>query len=257
MAALGTLITGTPLEWPARWVAHRFLGVGNPEWLRRGRRDEAAMAEIIRTTLSADDSAVDVGANKGEILDWITAAAPNGQHHAVEPLPVLAENLRRKFPQVTVHECAVADSEGAATFFHVVGQHGWSGLRKQHVAGSTETEEIPVRLARLADLLGPAPVRLIKIDVEGAELGAIRGAAPVLDAHRPVLILEHAIIHAELFDVTPGQVWDLLNGHGYGVAPVADRSNDLDRTAFVRVCESSHRSSYDRNATTNWVAQPR
>lgn len=44
-------------------------------------------AEIMRRTLAADASCVDVGCNVGAILAEILRVAPHGHHYAFEPLP--------------------------------------------------------------------------------------------------------------------------------------------------------------------------
>jgi FkbM family methyltransferase len=226
-------------------------------WRSRIRRDTTAMREIITRELGPRDAAVDVGAHAGEITAWMVAAAPGGAHLAVEPLPAFAEHLREQFPDVAVHECALSDEDGTATFFNVVGAPAWSGLHRQDPVADKATEEIGVAIRRLDDLVGEHPVRLVKIDVEGAELGVLTGGRTTIDRDRPVLLLEHARVHAAPFGTVPSDVWTTLDELEYSVAPVADESQVLDRTGFVALCEVSHASGYDRHAVTNWIARPR
>jgi hypothetical protein len=70
---------------------------------------------------------------------------------------------------------------------------------------------IEVKLERLDDALpdGYVPA-LIKIDVEGAELQVMQGAAETLARHRPFVVFEHGVGGADLYDTGPGQVFDLL-----------------------------------------------
>jgi FkbM family methyltransferase len=226
-------------------------------WRSRIRRDTSAMHGIITRELGPSDAAVDVGAHAGEITAWFVETAPDGAHVAVEPLPEFAEHLREHFPDVVVHECALADEDGTATFFNVVGSPAWSGLHRQDPVAGKQTVEIDVAIRRLDDLVGGQPVRLVKIDVEGAELGVLAGGRTTIERDRPVLLFEHARVHASSFGTAPCDVWRLLDELDYTVAPVASDSQVLDRTGFVALCEVSHASGYDRHAVTNWVARPR
>jgi FkbM family methyltransferase len=153
-------------------------------WRSRIRRDTSAMHAFVSRELGRRDAAVDVGAHAGEITTWFVENAPDGAHVAVEPLPDFAEHLRSEVPEVTVHECALSDQDGTATFFNVVGSPAWSGLHRQDPVVGKDTVEIDVAIRRLDDLVGEQPVRLVEIDVEGpsaasSPAGARRSSATV------------------------------------------------------------------------------
>ena len=226
------------------------------EWRLRIKRDTKAMRDIVYRELHDDDSGVDVGAHAGEFTEWFLDAAPAGVHLAIEPLPQFARHLRETFPSVVVHECALADATGRETFLDVVGAPAWSGFRQQAPVAGRATTEIEVEIRRLDELVGDHYVTLVKIDVEGAELGVLRGAEGVIERDRPVVLLEHAIVHAEPYGTGPQDVWTFFDERGYGVAAVADEARTLDLAAFVGLCEGSHASNYDRRAATNWAARP-
>jgi FkbM family methyltransferase len=74
---------------------------------------------------------------------------------------------------------------------------------------------------------------VIKIDVQGAELDALRGAAGILEGHHPALLLE---IHPSLigsFGATVANVYDFLRQHGYRVRRFADHRSE--RTGLIDV----------------------
>jgi FkbM family methyltransferase len=56
----------------------------------------------------------------------MVALAPEGHLFAFEPIPDLANSLRRCFPQVHVHDCALSDHTGEATFQHVKNDPAYS-----------------------------------------------------------------------------------------------------------------------------------
>jgi FkbM family methyltransferase len=185
--------------------------------VRRVLRDEHAMRVALATALRHDGNAIDVGANQGDTLELILAVAPAGRHIAYEPIPGLAADLVARYPGVDVRNAACSDEAGSAEFTHVVNAPAMSGLRQREdlPAHAGEVERIPVRLDKLDDALPEGYVpSLIKIDVEGAELLVMRGAAETLARHRPFVIFEHGIGGADLYGSKPGEVWDLLDGAG-------------------------------------------
>jgi FkbM family methyltransferase len=180
---------------------------------RRTLRDEHAMRVVLATALRCDGNAIDVGANQGDTLEMILAVAPDGQHIAYEPIPGLAQQLVARYPQVDVRNAACSEEAGEAEFTHVVNAPAMSGLRERQdlPAHATDVERFAVRLDKLDDALPEGYVpSLVKIDVEGAELLVMRGAAETLARHRPFVIFEHGIGGADLYGSKPGELFDLL-----------------------------------------------
>jgi hypothetical protein len=98
---------------------------------RRELRDDQGLHVVLASVLRADSSAVDVGANEGNVLRAIVALAPHGHHVAFEPIPELYDDLVARFPNVEVHRAAVADSTGTAEFIKVPDAPAYSGLRQR------------------------------------------------------------------------------------------------------------------------------
>jgi FkbM family methyltransferase len=184
---------------------------------RRELRDEHALHMVLATVLRTDSSAVDVGANEGAVLEVIVRVAPRGRHVAFEPIPHLHEALVARFPDVDVRRAALSDTAGTAEFTHVPDAPAYSGLlqRDDLPQGAGQVEQVSVRTERLDDVLAdrPAPT-LLKIDVEGAELGVMQGAIETLQRHRPFVLFEHGAGGADLYGTSPTQVFDLLDGAG-------------------------------------------
>jgi FkbM family methyltransferase len=177
--------------------------------------------------LDADANCVDIGANRGSVLEMITARAPRGHHHAFEPLPHRAAELREAFPDVVVHELALTDAPGPVRYTVVEADRvdGYSGITEhlRELPKDWSTHEITVAAARLDDVLPADYVpRFVKIDVEGAELGVLRGAERILRDHRPILFIEHGGRDdtAEFFALVTGLGYAVYDVDGGG--PYAD-----------------------------------
>lgn len=201
-------VRGTRLE-P---LAHELVRLAWPRWRVADERDNRLTLHIMSCVLREDSGCIDVGANCGAFLAHMERLAPQGRHHAFEPLPHLAAELRRRFPRVTVHEAALADGTGEAEFHHVVGDEGYSGLRRRTYARADErVERIRVHTCRLDDVIAETErIDFVKVDVEGAELEVFRGAVRTLRRCRPYVVFEHGRGAADHYGATPEMLHRLL-----------------------------------------------
>jgi FkbM family methyltransferase len=219
--------------------------------VRRNMRDDQHLALLLSFVLRADDNCVDVGGAKGDVLRDLLRLAPNGKHLAFEPLPDHAEMLRREFPGAIIREEALAAEAGTAQFQHVRDRPEYSGLQRRTYPGDVQIEVIDVTVSRLDDViaetLGPdAPIALVKIDVEGAELGVLQGGLETLRSNKPVVVFEHGKGGSDHYGTSPEDIYDLL------VDDVGVRIFDMEgggpysRAEFRRV--------YDAGSFWNFVA---
>lgn len=242
LSTVKRLVAGTPLEGPARHLLALASPVG-----RKNSRDDDALRRLI-FSLPDDCDCVDVGANMGHILDAMVKGCPRGRHIAFEPVPRLADDLRRRFPAVDVRRQAVADVPGQTAFTVVPGRLTRSGISATlDLSVDADVEEIEAEVTTLDDAL-PADYRpaLVKVDVEGGELGVLRGGQRVLGELRPILALEHQYGRTPAPERTLA-IHDLLDGLGYELRTIAGGS--LERQRFADVVAA--------RAEWNFLAYPR
>jgi FkbM family methyltransferase len=171
---------------------------------------------------------VDVGANLG-IYSLI--ARLNGMDAvAVEPEPAHARFLKRNTHIFgNVLDIAMADAAGALPLYYHPGASGATSLApapgyvkgEGSVAVSTFSQA-----ADSGDLGAKDKVRLVKIDVEGFEVEAVRGMAAFLgEGHRPDLWCEVRGTSSKRAPDTCIEVCRILEGYGY----VAYATDDFRR----------------------------
>ena len=245
---LKRIVARTPLANPARRLVHRFNQPTTAA--EKNARYDAETLDVMRRVLKVNSNCVDVGAHCGSVLRQMLELAPNGEHLAFEPLPGFAEHLRTSFPQVRVFEVALSDNAGPTTFQHVVTNPAYSGLRQRNYPSDHEDiRDITVNTDRLDSLVADGyTAALIKIDVEGAELGVLRGAIGVIKRSRPYIVFEHGLGAANHYGTVPGDVYDLLSGQcGLKVSLMRrwlSGEPPLSRAAFIRLYERGREFYY-------------
>jgi len=178
---------------------------------------EAAELALLSRLCRPGSVAFDVGANVGLFsVALAQAVGPTGRVVAIEPYPEsiehLIENLRRNaIDNVVVVPMAVGATTGTGRFIPSLDPALIQVEATAAEAGST------VAIATLDDLwrdLGSPSVSVLKIDVEGSEVGVLRGATALL-ATGPALMVE---THATEYPETVGLLRSL--GYEHQVAPL-------------------------------------
>jgi FkbM family methyltransferase len=160
--------------------------------------------------------------------------------------------LRAKFPDVAVHQVALAETPGQSTFHIDPQKSGFSGL---HQHGDGASAAITVECARLDDLIPEdLGIGFIKIDVEGGELGAFKGMRRVLSEGRPVILFECTRSGLAASGTTAEQVYAFLSDESrydvYMMLAWLEGGAALDLTLFDRAMTYPFRAF-------NFVAVPR
>lgn len=177
---------------------------------------------FVARTLLPGQTYVDVGANVGLLaLRAASVVGPGGSVVAVEAHPRTARFLRGNvamngFGNVAVESCAVGDARGTVWFsdLHSDDQNGVDPARR-----GLEVPVIPL------DELLPASrvphVHLLKVDVEGFELHALRGAGELLRRVDRILI-ESSTGHCARYGYEAREVFDLLREAGFRLRRLGD-----------------------------------
>jgi hypothetical protein len=156
---------------------------------------EIELAPHVRELCTPGSTSFDLGSESG-FYALVFARRGGGRALAVEANPTTSERLRRN----------VAANPGLAPLIEVL-----------NTRVAMETSETTVSLDELAYRTGGFVPDLVKLDVEGFEVKAIRGAERLLSERMPHLIVE---THDEDLDAA---CRELLEEHGYTVEPVEPR----------------------------------
>ena len=134
---------------------------------------------------------VDIGANRGQFALVARRCLPQARIISFEPLPAAAAKFRAVFAgddRVTLHEVAIGPVPGNATI-HISHRDDSSSLlpiTSAQVAlfpGTAEVATAIIRVAPLREFISAAKIEalaLLKVDVQGYELQALRGCEDLL-----------------------------------------------------------------------------
>jgi len=215
----------------------------------RGHYEEAEM-ELMRRTLRQGDIVVDIGAHIGFFTMQMGAlVGPRGCVYAFEPLDANADLLERSIAEnrfgdrVIFQRAAVGavSGSGMLTFPRETLNTGGAYLLRDGTPPLAANLKQSVPVVCLDDTVTERPVRMIKMDVEGAEPQVLRGARRLLREDRPIVLSE---LHPTQLDrasgVTAREFVEEVQQAGYRAhrlagGTVGEPIEDVPREAVVSV----------------------
>lgn len=174
-------------------------GVSYMHQLRR--KAETRDVFIIQKELlnSKANTIFDLGANYGSVTEIYSKIFPDATIYAFEPFPEIFKSLSakaRELKNVKAYDKAVTDTSGKRTFF-VNENPDTNSLYKSQEAGLSSDKQaqnkyvIDVDAISLNDFCANEKIQkidILKMDIQGGELGALKGATNLLEKKQISLI---------------------------------------------------------------------
>jgi FkbM family methyltransferase len=210
---------------------YKHLRYGNPEvaeslWMEHNLHDGATV--------------VDVGANHGIVsLECSLFVGPAGKVHAFEPSPAVRDRLRwhldiNHIQNVSVFGAAVGERCGRARLHIYDRATGWSALSSSRSAADSVIDVDTVSLDQHCRTHAILSLDLLKIDIEGHELFALRGARQLLAEKRIAAVLfEIGGRTCRNAGVEPQELLDELQSAGYAVYSIKADGSPGERVTRV------------------------
>jgi len=179
---------------------------------------EPFVSKLVELLVVEGDTCIDAGANFG----WFTTlmanlAGPSGSVHAFEPVPATFEELQQsvellKDPSsVELNKLALSDAESETSITVFDGQPtGHASLAANGVSGTAVSCKT-IRLDLYLEQRSIDSVQFLKADVEGAELGLLKGAEKLFkQAVPPAIIMEMARGTSSSFGYAPNDLIEFI-----------------------------------------------
>jgi FkbM family methyltransferase len=226
-----------------RSAYQRLLAYSKARDFASGRFREPEL-DLVAALVEAGDTAVDVGANHGM---WTLALSPAvgeaGRVYSFEPVPftfgVLSAVARRaRLANVTLVNKGCSDRVATMAMTVPLQSSGAGDDLQAHLAqrggegDAGESVDVSCEMTTLdSTLAGVAGVSLLKLDIEGAELLALRGAAGLIARERPAIVCEVDAAFLAGFGQEPRDVVEFLGQWGYEAHRYDGEARRLERVA--------------------------
>jgi FkbM family methyltransferase len=198
---------------------------------------EILETRILQTLARTSKVIIDIGANVGYYTVLLAKSQPvDGYLHAFEPFPasydvttrsVLKNNLTNK---VTVSQTGLSDNAGKSVIY-IPATSGTSAASMKVLHPEETNLEFEIVLETLDSYIQKnnlTNVDLIKIDVEGAELFAIRGGWETIRANRPIVFAELLRKWSAGFGYHPNEVIDMFKQESYQCFEVSEHLHAIE-----------------------------
>lgn len=164
---------------------------------------DSHIVETCKPFVSSGSTVIDVGANFGQMsMAWSKMVGETGRVHSFEPSKFVAYYLRKSLElnefcaNVVLHENACWDISGVELkMLEPDGSdHGrfysGMGIQSDERDPRTMTTHI-VKSLSIDDIEYSTPVSLIKVDAQGSDYHALKGAARTIERYHPVVAFEY------------------------------------------------------------------
>lgn len=200
--------------------------------------------------ISDSSIVLDIGANIGEFTLFAAHRAKHGSVFSFEPSSHLFQELKtnvqiNKLKNVSCVQVGLSDRKAKLPLYSLAETDKESSTKNRGKGtvfpsaadSSAETIELET-LDNWARQVGLSKLDIVKIDIEGSELFALRGGAETFCRLRPVIFIEINDVTCRRAGYSPSEIPKLLRSWGYEICgigkngkswPIADETEEFPR----------------------------
>jgi len=209
---------------------------------------EPATSAVISEFVKPGMNVIEGGACCGyHALNIARAVGPEGRVFCFEANPDLVEILKKNMEingyidNVEVVHAGLWFEENVMPFPMLNAGLGGASFKNRRQLAAVPT--VPVRMVSLDDLFSDKRIDFIRMDIEGAELEALKGADTILRNQQPTMILEWIPDNSSFEESV--MLYDLLKELGYRVYRIT--SEGLSRIGNYEDLHGSYAATHERD----------
>ena len=187
--------------------------------------------KIAKKYIKPGTTAIDIGSNFGQMAILMSGlVGEKGIVHAFEAddfvFEVMQKSIKENATNITAHFGAVHDKSNETLYFPEqdfvrFGTYGSYGI--DYINGKGR----PVKTITIDDINFELPVSFIKIDIEGGELFALKGAENTINKYRMPIIFEYGSHFEEELGLSFQEYVDFVKRINYKFVRIIDNINYL------------------------------
>lgn len=210
------------------------------------RLDSAMIFELVRD----GDIVLDIGGNIG-YYSIALAKARNATIHAFEPIESTYKQLVANVyyngvqDRVRINNFGLFDKSGELTFYVYKQDFGNASAAIMHE--EKENEKIVCKVEQLDEYVkaqGVERIDFIKLDVEGAEIFALKGGLKSIEKHKPILFVEMLRKWAAKYGYHPNEIIGMLEQVGYICCFACELDSALRLTRLETMTDQTQETNF-------------
>jgi FkbM family methyltransferase len=190
------------------------------ESMLRGEFREPHFKQVAQVILNPSSNCIDLGANHGSHSLWMSEICPTGKIYAFEPQPKIFQALSlnalmNNRTNIQLYNLAASEKTGTNIFIEQAKRNrnlinsGWSRVLFDYEIQHSATVAL--------DDLQFEKISLIKMDIQGSELSAIKGMTKLLKRDRPFIFFEVEDIHLKFHKTTSAELYSYVSSEDYSI----------------------------------------
>ena len=210
---------------------------------------EPYTTEVIKQNISNGDLVMDIGANIGYFtLIMAKGIKENGKVFSFEPEPKNFELLKKNveinnYSNVILEKKAIGNKTGIAKLYLADRKNNifHSGMHRIFRSDlvSQISNPVSINIIKLDDYLQDLKfikkIRLIKIDVEGAEFDVLKGMSKILDENKGIkIVMEFSSENLEDYGSNPSDVMDFLINKGFKLSIINEVEKRMEEVTGIK-----------------------
>lgn len=220
---------------------------------------EKELGNLVKKVVRPNDVFIDIGANIGYFSILSATISPSVRVISFEPVKDLFKKMKENF---SINDCKNIEAINAAAgeinerrelFISNADNLGMSSFHQpENYSGRKEKVEV-VSIDNWFKTSGLSKIDLVKLDIEGSELAALKGMKGVLEKQKPVLLVEINPETLSLFGLKPHDIFNYLKQLNFDGFLISDNgipeylnSIEINQTVNILFVHNDKKNEYPK-----------